>query len=257
MTKPVKQGDEWFRDAVDRAVCDLVRREFYPFEASITLPIFYSNGDSVVVDVRPSGVGFVVSDSGATYQEVDSVGATSFFTRSARKWAEEVGVTYDAQMFSIQNVKAEGLSSAIAQVAECCRRSYDIAYEKLCAKKHEEDEQTLYNRLVKVFTEKRVVPSAKIKGASTHEWEVDALVMLDGGKALFEYVGTRNQGSYTPVAAKFHDIARLDNPPNRVSVVPSFEEMGDVVALLQQASTVIELRASDNNIVRAASAIAA
>lgn len=257
MTKHAKQGDGWFRDAIDRAVCDLVHREFFHFEASISLPIFYSNGDSVVVDVRPSGNGFVVTDSGATYQEADSVGAAAFFTRSARKWAEESGVTYDAQTFAIRDVAENNLAAAIAQVAECSRRSYDIAYEKLCAKKHEEDEQALYIRLVSIFTEKRVVPTAKVVGASNHEWEIDALVMLDGNRALFEYVSARNQTSYTPVAAKFHDIARLDNPPARVSVVPSFEEMGDVVALLQQASTVIELSSSDNKIVSAATILAA
>ncbi|MFZ3328102.1 MAG: hypothetical protein WA231_20430, partial [Methylocella sp.] len=45
---------------------------------------------------------------------------------------------------------------------------------------------------------------------------------------------------------KFHDIARLDNPPNRVSVVSKKSDMGEYLNLLSQAGNVVEFDVPEN-----------
>ena len=104
--------------------------------------------------------------------------------------------------------------------------------------------EQLYQRLVAIFRKESVARGVKVVGASNHTWRVSNLVTLpSGGRAAFEAVNSHHV-SVASTAVKFHDLARLDPPPSRVSVVRDPASFGDLLGVLSQASAVIQLTAS-------------
>ena len=74
---------------------------------------------------------------------------------------------------------------------------------------------------------------------------------VEGRQVAFEAV-SKYPVSVVNTAAKFGDIARLDNAPNRVSVVASKKELGTYLGVLAYNSSVIERSAEDRVYLRIA-----
>jgi hypothetical protein len=111
----------------------------------------------------------------------------------------------------------------------------------------------LVTRLTSIFPADKVERDAEIRGASTHAWRVDAVVHTDSKQAVFEIV-TEHPNSVAFAATKFHDFARMDDPPVRIAVVHRKEKLGAFLAVVSQAAMVIEDDAADGTYLRAAQA---
>ncbi len=102
-----------------------------------------------------------------------------------------------------------------------------------------------------MFPKAQVKRGEELRGASTHAWQVDAVVTTDHHRAVFDVV-TSNPASIVWASAKFHDFARLEAPPARVAVVHRKAGLGDLLAVPSQAARVVEEDAPDRVLTRAA-----
>ncbi len=249
----LKSGSSEFRRAVESAARQLVTVEHLKSGALINTPILYPNGSTVVVRVYDGQGRYFVSDFGQGYQEAEMMGASNIFMRHAREVAENAGVQFDNQSFFVLEASKDQLPGAIVTVAACSQEAVNLSAFKLAEHKHDEEADTLYVKLTKIFTPSLVTKRPTIVGSSTHKWPVDALVKIKGHGAIFETVSSHHV-SVTTAAAKFHDIARLENAPGRVAVVRKKAEFGDFLSLLSQAANVIEFDSSDKSFNDVASA---
>lgn len=128
-----------------------------------------------------------------------------------------------------------------------------IAAHRAAERKYEEENDLLYKRLVAVFPKPSVQRNVEFVGASTHKWRIAALVDLKARAALFETV-SHHTNSVVAAAAAFHDIARLENPPRRIAVVKNKDQFGNLINVLSQAGSIMELEAPQDTIRRLAEA---
>ena len=71
------------------------------------------------------------------------------------------------------------------------------------------------------------------------------MLETDRGRTVFDLVRP-HRTAIAFAAAKFHDLARLEHPPRRVAVVHRKAALGDRLAVVVQAATVIEDDAADS-----------
>ena len=90
-----------------------------------------------------------------------------------------------------------------------------------------------------------------IVGASNTSWHVANVVRLERKLTVFEPV-SKHPNSITTATTKFHDLARLDDPPNRVAVVENKERLGTYLGVLSQAASVIVRDVPDTTLKRLA-----
>lgn len=243
-------GEATFRAAVDKAVSRMVGCEHRLSYSLIRMPVWLPSGSCVVIEVWPSQGGtVVVTDGGTTYHEAEVLSADSQFKRYASKYAESVGVKYEHESFSIEGVSYDQISGAIGFVSSCAKHVLDHAVINRDKKRYQDDTDILYDRLTRVFSPKRVARDVEIKGISTHLWKFATAVSGRSRQIIFEPVANHT-GSIASASMKFHDVALLDNPPGRTSVVSNKQEYGDMIAVLAQASDVIEQSAKDETIRR-------
>ena len=131
------------------------------------------------------------------------------------------------------------LAAAVTIVANCSSEAAALAAYKTSERKFEEDADKLYHKLISAFPQSEVERDVDFMGSSTHKWPVAAVVRHEDKVAVFEPV-SKNHISVVNTAAKFHDIARLEQPPTRIAVVNKKAEMGEYLNLLAQAGSVIE-----------------
>jgi ATP-dependent Clp protease adapter protein ClpS len=130
---------------------------------------------------------------------------------------------------------------------------HSLAAFKAAERRYEEDTDILYRRLVKAFPKAEIERDIDFVGSSTHTWPVAAMVKHQSHVALFEPVN-KHHTSVVNAAVKFHDIARLDNPPKRIAVVKRKQELGNYINVLAQAASVIEYEVPDETLIRLAEA---
>jgi hypothetical protein len=238
------------QEAVAIAARQLMSVNVWAGAAYVSFPIFYPSGTSCVVKVEPDGSGFLVSDYGATFREVDHLGLGSGFTKSAKKFADEIGASVRDQEI-ICHATIDTLAMTMACIAQA---SSDLAakMESRAGSSAEQQIQVeLISRLERVFGKDAVKPDDPLVGQSAKEWNVDAVVYSGGRQIAFDFVRNNAQSVYA-VAAKFHDIRAVERPPLAVAVVESKEALGVYHSLLTQAGRVIEAGQSDETFVRAA-----
>lgn len=238
---------------IDQAVRDLVSSEHAPFGSLVNTPLMFPSGGSVVIQVTGSNDSYFVSDMGLAFNEAEMMGASPrLFHDQAMPIAEESGISFDAQSFFVVRATSRQLIGAIKAVANSALHAVHAVSFKLASKQHE-DRINIFERLVSIFGQNSVEQDAKIAGVSTHLWPVRARVETDGKVSLFE-TASKSHLSVVNVAAKFHDIARLDDAPTRITVVRSKKSLGNYISVLSQASNVVETTISDERIVRLAAA---
>jgi hypothetical protein len=111
----------------------------------------------------------------------------------------------------------------------------------------------LLARLSRLFPDRPIRAEAEVRGASTHAWQVDAAVETERGLALFDFVSPAPV-SVAFAAAKFHDIALLENAPPRIAVVRRKDAFGDLLPVVAQAAKVVQEDAADSTFERLARA---
>ena len=218
--------------------------------AYVSFPIFYPSGTSCVVKVEPRGSGFLVSDYGATYREVDHLGLGAGFARSAKKFAEDIGATVRGQEI-VSPASIDTLAMTMASIAQASAEVAAKMEARAGSSAELQIQAELIGRLERVFGKDAVKPDDPLVGQSAKEWTVDAVVYSGGRQIAFDFVRNNAQSVYA-VAAKFHDIRAVDNPPVAVAVVEDKEALGVYHSLLTQAGRVIEVDQSDDTFMRAA-----
>lgn len=226
--------------------------EVFQGRAFVRTPVLLASGSTIVVAIDDDGRdGFVVSDLGQAADEAALHTVSMSFRHHAQELARLAGVDFRDGVFTVTGVRREQLVGAVIAVADCAARSVERATAVAEERRTTVAVDRLVQRLGRVFRPERVHRAAEITGASTHSWQVDALVDADGRRAAFEIVRP-HVNSVAAAATKFHDVARLEDAPARVAVVKSKAAMGDLLAVVSQAAQVIEEDAGDRTYERAA-----
>jgi hypothetical protein len=245
--------DSEFAKIVDAVAREIVSTEHFGSASLVKVPLLYPSGAGAVVQITPNQDRFFVSDMGLGHQEAEMMGASVMYANSAKPIADHFGVRFDNQAFFVAEANREQLASAVTIIANCSVDAASQAAMKAAERRFEEDSDILYKRLVSVFTADEVERDIEFVGASTHRWPVAAVVKHRSHIALFEPVN-KFHTSVINAAVKFHDIGRLDNPPQRVAVVKKKAELGNYLNVLTQAANVIEYKVPDSTLVRLAEA---
>ncbi len=230
---------------------ELVSVEMAGENAIISVPLLYPSGSSALVNISQHGERFFLSDLGYGFQEAEMYGATGAFHKFAEKLAEHYGVAFDNQSFFVAEASRDSLPSAVTIIANCSVEAANTAALKASERRYADDSDVLYSKLVTVYPKEKVARNVQVIGSSTHRWPVAALVSTNGHEAIFEPV-SKHHNSVVNAAAKFHDIARLDDGPSRVAMVKNIVEMNDYINILSQAARVIEYSADNQAIQQAA-----
>ena len=237
-------------EAVEATARQLVAFHRRGQSSFINLPLLYPDGSAVTLKIDPIAGGIRVSDNGFAYREVESIGAESSFPKTAQTVTEEAGVEFSKHVVFV-DTEPEALFRAICDVAAATWRIADGVYRRVAERDEVEIEDHLRKRLASVFGAQRLKPVHKLKGASSSEWDVSAVVQIDGHSAVFQAVGSHANSIYR-VTSAFHDLAALDHAPTLVAVVRDKLSLGPRIGLLSQVGRVIEDRQSDDVFERAA-----
>lgn len=207
----------------------------------IRTPLVYPSGTTVVVRIDGSKNRYFVSDIGAGYQEAMMINASLSYGAIARALIRDTAVSFDNRSFFVAESEGDEVVDVVGAIANCSQRAVIETALKHEARKTDVDRATLISRLQSAFGSRIVEKDVGVRGASSVEWEVTARVISPTNViSLFDYARP-HKNSVTSVAAKFHDIARLERAPRRIVTVRDQNEMGHYIGLLSQAATVIEL----------------
>jgi len=134
--------------------------------------------------------------------------------------------------------------------------SWNVVSKVYADKRDEEDEYDLEDelteKLISLFGHTKVKPKEVMRGTSSIEWDVSAIVETDHQPVVFQAVSNHSTSIYRTNSA-FHDIATIKTPPKLVAVVRSKQALGSRLSLLTQAGRVIEEDQPEDVFRRAAS----
>lgn len=235
---------ETYQEVVRAAAAQLVSLEHDKHGTYVRTPLQYADGSYVVVRVDHGSGEFFVSDFGTGFESARVMGAGATYKRVARSISQSSGVGFDSQAFFVLTVSADQLPGAIAAVANCSQEAVNVTTMRVSEKSSRDDNEALFDRLASIFTPKAIARDAHIIGASNTQWHVASLVTVEGRQVAFEAV-SKYPISIVNTSTKFGDIARLENAPNRVSVVESKKALGTYLGVLSYNSSVIERSVGD------------
>jgi hypothetical protein len=240
-----------FRRTIEEVSSQLIGVDHRDGFSFVKVPIVYPSGSGVVIQVRAVGSTFFVTDFGAGYDEAEMMGAATLFARHAKRVAETSGVGFDSHSFFVMEVTEPQLPSAIVTIANCSREAVTITAHRLNQQHREDDAEELYDRLRRIFPQRAVAKKAEIRGDSTTQWEVDALVKWQDRSAVFEAV-VNHHSSISAANMKFGDLAKVQSPPIIVGVVRRKAEFKTYLSILSRNATILEKSTSDSTFEKAA-----
>lgn len=245
-----KKGS-FIAEAAKAAASELVSVRHLGGSSFINVPLLYPDGSFVTLKLDHAPHGIRVSDNGFAYRELEAIGAGRSWAKTAAPIAEAGNILVDKRTVFV-DVKQEELVRAICDVALASWQIADKVYARAAEADEGEIEDYLRERLTEVFGAKLNPPEHnRIKGASTSEWEVSAIVDGNGKQTVFAAV-SNHANSVFRTSAAFHDLLALERAPNVVSVVRSKAALGAKFGILAQAGRVIEEDESDEVYRRAA-----
>ena len=220
------------------AISELVRVQMVNGSYFVNLPILYPDGSFVTIKIDPQGHGFRISDGGFAYREAEDVGAARSFKRTAKRFAEEYETDVGDQAIFV-DVSDDQIERAICDVAAVSWRVAD----HICSRAFDEDEAALADelsaRLVKIFGEESVQGGKSIRGVSTNEWPVSAVVTSHGHSTVFQAV-SNHAGSIYKASTAFRDLAGLNHAPRLVAFVRNKKTLGAKISLLAPGKVIEE-----------------
>lgn len=226
--------------AVETAVARLV--SWHPLNGRyrVSMPVALCTGTLVDVSVWPEPDGsFMVTDDGIAHFEVVS-GAFSerLFRSVAKTRCGSAGAVFDGGTMLFLRVSADQLRGAIIAMANLIKEVVDETIARSIKQKFEGARDALFERLDMAFSPASVSHCASVIGASTAEYEVDALVETRRGLVVFDLF-TKDPASIASSFTKLSDLARGDGTPRLVAVTPKPEDIGPKLTLIASVATVI------------------
>lgn len=242
------QDAETEKKAVEVAAqvaAELVRVDVVQGRAFLRTPIMFPSGSFVVVMIEDQGRGeFKLSDLGQGLEEADQIGIGRSFKRQAGEAAQRFGLEWTGTCFVLRGATRRQLAGATVAIANAVSSAAERALARAPNRPQDAAVERLVARLQRMFPTAQVKRGASLQGASTHEWNIDAMIALNSKRIVLDFV-TPNPISVAFASAKFHDIARLDIAPRRISVVHRKVDFGDLLPVVAQASSVVEADAGD------------
>jgi hypothetical protein len=223
----------------------LANAELFDGRAYVRTPLLLPSGSSVVVVVEPEGAGrFRITDLGQGHDEAEALGFARVYRRQADELAPLQGLAAKQGTLSLADLGQDELVGATMALATTVLRVFERAMMRAEERRPQMAADRLVARLYRLFSQRQVRPEAEVRGASTHAWQVDAVVETERGLALFDLVSPAPV-SVAFAAAKFHDIALLENAPARIAVVRRKDAFGDLLPVVAQSAKVVQEDASD------------
>jgi hypothetical protein len=238
---------EKISESVDSAIHRMVVSNHFRAGSIVSMPVTYPSGSTVVIEITVQQGKCFISDRGSGYQEAELLGSSRYYKREAKRIAESVGIRFDGRDMFVAEVERSNLHGAMIVVANSSAQAVNFAAMRQAERTDKDAAEDLYFRLSSIYGEKSVAKDAEVIGASNHKWRVSVLVNRSRQRAFFEPV-TSNYISVVGTAAKFHDFVRVDNPPQRIAVIKSRDEIGDFYGVVAAASSqVITMSAADRD----------
>lgn len=243
-------------DAVRRAVTELVSVRPWGDTEFVSLPMLFPGGTFTTVAISRTAKGFLVTDHGFAYRELEAIGAERSFGMASRSFFELEEIEKDTRQFFAHVEDVRDMPRAVMMVASA---SWRLVHKVYADKEEQEDEEEisdeLQGKLVSLFGQGRVHfgAEAKLRGLSSTEWDVSAVVDHGDRKTVFQAVSTHPNSIYRTNSA-FHDLAATRNPPRLIAVVRSLHDLGSRLSILSQAGRVIAENSPDEAYLRAAAA---
>jgi hypothetical protein len=238
------------REVAEAAVSELVQLRHIGGSSFVNIPLIYPDGSFVTLKLDQAPGGVRVSDNGFAYRELEAIGATRSFSKTASVVAETFDVQIDRRSVFV-DVPFDQILRAICDVGLASWQIADRIYTRAAEQDEAEIEDYMRDRLTKVFGQELKASEHKIKGPSTTEWEVSAIVEHAGKLTVFHAVAN-HPNSVFKTSAAFHDLELLETKPNLVSVVRSKVALGSKFNILAQAGRVIEEEDADAVYLKAA-----
>jgi len=224
----------------------LASAEVFGGRAYLRTPMLLPSGASVVVVIEQEGAGrFRITDLGQGHDEAETLGFGRIYRRQAEDVAGLQGLTADQGALSLRDLGPEELTGATMALASAVLRTMERAMLRAADRRPQTAADRLIARLSRLFPGRQIRPDAEVRGASTHAWQVDAVVETERGLALFDFVSPAPV-SVAFAAAKFHDIALLENAPARIAVVRRKDAFGDLLPVVAQAAKIVQEDAADS-----------
>lgn len=226
---------------VEAAIQKMVSAEHFRAGSLVSMPLLYPSGASVVLEITLQQGRCFVSDRGGGHQEAEMMGVLRGYSKEAERIAIESGIRFDGRDMFVTEVNIEHLPGAMEVVANSSQLAVSLCALRASERDVRDARELLYDRLHEVYPASEIVRDAPVMGASSHQWKLAALVKDAGRVSVFEAV-TANHISVVGTAAKFHDLARLDNSPRRIAVIAPKAGIGDFYGVIAPAaSSVIEM----------------
>jgi hypothetical protein len=233
---------------------DLVRLRELEGRTLVVTPAMLPSGTLVTIAVEPaSPSAFRLSDLGLGHAEAALIGAERTYAARAARLAEATGALYARGEFTLPGLAASEVSGGITILANAVLRAVLHATEHGVRHAERSRRARLSERLATLFPTARIESDQEFIGDSGHAWTVDTRVTRDGHQFVLELL-TYHPGSLAAATTKFHDIARLPEPPGRIAVVPNKRELGTWLGVISQAAAVVEDDAPDRTWERALAA---
>lgn len=223
----------------------LASAEVFGGRAYLRTPMLLPSGASVVVVLGQEAPGrFRITDLGQGHDEAETLGFGRIYRRQAEEMAGLQGLVADQGALSLDDLDRDELPGATMALASAVLRTMERALLRAGDRRPQTAADRLIARLSRLFPGRPIRPEAEVRGASTHAWQVDAAVETERGLALFDFVSPAAV-SVAFAAAKFHDIALLENAPARIAVVRRKDAFGDLLPVVAQAAKVVQEDAAD------------
>lgn len=232
----------------------LASAEVFGGRAFIQTPLVLPSGSSVVISVERQGADqFRISDLGQGNDEAEALAYGRMYRRQAEELASLQGLSVTHGELWLADLGQEELVAAVMGLATAVIRATERTIMRAAERRPQTAADRLISKLNRLFPNRKIQPEVEVRGASTHAWQIDVMMETERGLALFDIVSPAPV-SVAFAAAKFHDIAALENPPARIAVVRKKEAFGDLLPVVAQAAKVVQEDASDESYERLARA---
>lgn len=240
-------------EAVAHSVRDLIGLDVLNGRYRVCVPLLMPSGSLLDVSIFPEPGGtFMVSDSGAAWDEADNFGISHrAFARIAGAKAAETGAIFDGLALLMLRTSPDHLRMAIIEVANLAR---DVAIEaaESALRSRSASEHDLFAEAVKAaFPNAPVAFEVEFSGQSTATHRFDAMVDLGGRRALFDLF-SKDPASVASTYLKLSDVYRADDAPGLVGVTRDPQAVGPKLELIASVARVVSLDAGPPVFVRAA-----
>jgi hypothetical protein len=218
--------------------------------ARLSLPLLYPGGSMVGVEISRLREGFLVTDAGGARREAGLMGGEKTFVRLAGDVAERFGVRFDRNMIFEMEVGVEELVVVVASVANAAKTAVENTAMILATTEHADARAVLWEKLDRVYGQKKIQQKAKIRGKSD-TWEFDAAVQANDHVALFEVIGP-NANAVNSAVTKFLDVQDIGSEaPTRIAVLTRKNQTPHL-PVLGRTATLLAIDASNEAFLRAA-----